>query len=130
MQDFKTYLDEEMGLETSAVLWPDAASLPMFLARAARYWLCSSDDVEYLAAEVEGDASLPNLKRIPSQLARRTDLSVVIVADIDARQRKALVRQGMPFVVPGRQAYLPFLGFVASTARPLRALGERLSPSA
>ncbi|WP_139652491.1 helix-turn-helix transcriptional regulator [Raoultibacter phocaeensis] len=130
MKDFKAYLEEELGLALTATPWNDAANLPVFLSRAAQYWQCVTGGVRFLVAEVNGGESLPDLKRIPSQLARRTDLSVVVVADIDARQRKALVRQGVPFIVPGRQAYLPFLGFVATSARPVRALGERLSPSA
>lgn len=125
---FEQYLDQEMGLVVSAIPWRDADKLPVFLARSARYWLCACTGVEFIVAEVEGAVSLPDLKRIPSQLARWTDLPVAVVADIDARQRRALVRQGMPFIVPGRQAYLPFLGFVASAARSPRALGDRLLP--
>ncbi|MEG2458328.1 MAG: hypothetical protein RSA89_00765 [Raoultibacter sp.] len=131
MENFYAYLDREMGLKTTVNPWSDAEKLPVFLSHAAKYCLCLSDGVHYITAEIEeAEASLPDLKRIPSQLARRTTLPVAIVANLDARQRKALVQQGIPFIVPGRQAYLPFLGFIANTARALRVLGKRLSPSA
>ncbi len=43
--------------------------------------------------------------------------------DSRADRRKALVSQGFPFVVPGRQAFLPMLGFVASTVTGVRPGG-------
>lgn len=57
-------------------------------------------------------------------------MPVAIVAQIDARQRKALVSQGFPFVVPGRQAFLPMLGFVASSGQERAPLAKILAPGA
>ena len=65
----------------------------------------------FIAAEVEREAPPPELKRIASQVSAQAGMPVAIVAQIDARQHKALVSQGVPFVVPGRQAFLPMLGF-------------------
>lgn len=64
-------------------------------------WFCANIGTDFVVAEVDGDSTLPDLKRISSQLARRTRSPVVLVADINARQRKALVQQGLPFIVPG-----------------------------
>lgn len=128
MDDFTTYLKDEMGLLVTDVEWSEAADLPLFLSAAAVYRLCSCNGIDFIAAKAGGEASLPDLKRIVSQVSARAGLPVVLVAQIDARQRKALVSQGIPFVVPGRQAFLPMLGFVANAKRDPLPLAKVLAP--
>ncbi len=129
LSEFATYLKEEMGLAVVDEEWSGAGDLPLFLAKAARYRMCSCSGVAFIVAEIDQEASLPELKRIASQVSVRANLPVVLVSRIDARQRKALVSQGIPFVVPGRQAFLPMLGFVASARRDALPLAKTLAPS-
>lgn len=128
MNNFITYLKEDMGLLVTSSEWPGAADLPLFLAKAATYRLCACSKINFIAAEIEQEAPLPDLKRIASQVSARAHLPVALVAQIDARQRKALVSQSIPFVVPGRQAFLPMLGFTASTKRDPLPLAKILAP--
>lgn len=128
LNTFTSYLKEELGLAVSDRKWPGANDLPLFLAKAASYRLCSCSGVDFIAAEVKKDASLPELKRIASQVSARSGLQVVLVAQIDARQRKALVSRQVPFVVPGTQAFLPMLGFAVRTRRGTAPLAETLAP--
>ena len=129
MNDFTAYLKEEMGLLVVEREWPEAVDLPLYLAKAASYRLCSCNGVDFISATIGQSASLPDLKRIASQVSARTGLPVALVAQIDARQRKALVSQGIPFVVPGRQAFLPMLGFAASKKGDPLPLAKALAPS-
>ena len=79
------------------------------------------EGIAFVAAKMENEDGLPDIKRVHNQLGRYTDLPVVIVSEtLDARQRKALVVQGVPFVVPGVQAFLPFLAFAATSREPRR----------
>lgn len=128
MTDFRTYLKDEMGLLVTDDDWPEARDLPLFLAKAAAYRLCSCNGVDFIAAKIGREASLPNLKRVASQVSMIAGLPVVLVAQIDARQCKALVSQGVPFVVPGRRAFLPMLGFVTSGKRDPLPLARVLAP--
>lgn len=131
MIDFLSYLHDELGLFIQAKAWGGVPSLPVYLERAARYWLCSCNGVNFIAAKVGPGATLPELKRISAQLAKQCELSVMLVSeDANPRQRRALVQQGISFVVPGKQAYLPFLAFAATAAAKQRTLKEKLSPSA
>lgn len=114
LKDILIYLENMLGLRISTVEWIVPPSMPVFLRKAADYFLCSCDGIDFIVASARGGESLPDLKRISNQLARYTELSVALASNcIDSRQRKALVSQGIPFIVPGKQAYLPFLGFVA-----------------
>lgn len=130
MTDFIAYLKDEMGLLVRTSPWREAKDLPIYLAKGASYHLCTCNGIEFIAASVEQESSLLDLKRLVSQVSTKANLSVVLVAQIDARQRKALVTQGIPFIVPGRQAFLPMLGFVAKTTRKLLPLAKTLAPSA
>ncbi len=130
LSDFKSYLKEGLGLSVIDKKWSDAAGLPLFLSKAADYRLCSCGKIDFIVAQVEGQTSLPELKRLASQVSVRAGLHVVLAAQIDARQRKALVAQGIPFVVPGRQAFIPFLGFAASSKREEAPLAKVLAPGA
>ena len=85
LKDFKSYLKEEMGLLVTDGKWSGAGDLPLFLAKAVSYRLCSCNGVGFIAAEVEREASLPELKRMASQVSARAGMPVAIVAQIDAR---------------------------------------------
>ncbi len=144
MEDFERYLGETLGIAAGARPWDGADSLPLFLSRAADYFLCDARGAGFIAAAIKGDADLPALKRVSAQVSRRSGLPVALVCDsLDARQRKALIGQGVPFIVPGRQVYLPFAALVATesggasprvrvklSARALAAFVTALSDSA
>lgn len=129
MNELEKYLSQYLGLKVEYCEWCPDNSLPFFLAHAASYARCKIGDVAFVAAKVNNAENLPSVKRVHNQLGRHTDLPVVIVSeDLDARQRKALVAQGVPFVVPGAQAYLPFLALAATAREPRRYRREdRLS---
>lgn len=115
MDDFLTYLYQSLGLRVSFEDWDGAKRMPLFLGKAASYYQCECSGVEFVAAVPKGAEALPALKRIVAQVGRYTDLAIVLVSrDIDPRQRRALTAQGIAFVVPNRQAYLPFLALAAS----------------
>lgn len=129
LNDFRTYLNDELGLHVIDAEWPGGADLPLFLSKAAAYRLCACNGASFIAAVVECSSSLPDLKRINSQVSAWSGLPVVLVAQIDARQRRALVSQRIPFVVPGRQAFLPMLGFAMSAKSDAAPLSKVMAPS-
>ena len=123
MDELRKYLNETLGLKIEYGEWLPDANLPLFLSRSASYARCVFEGIAFVAAKMENEDGLPDIKRVHNQLGRYTDL--------DARQRKALVVQGVPFVVPGVQAFLPFLAFAATSREPRRyRRGGRLSSRA
>lgn len=132
MDKLRKYLNETLGLKIEYGEWLPDANLPLFLSRSASYARCVFEGIAFVAAKMENEDGLPDIKRVHNQLGRYTDLPVVIVSEtLDARQRKALVVQGVPFVVPGVQAFLPFLAFAATSREPRRyRRGGRLSSRA
>ena len=105
MDELRKYLNETLGLKIEYGEWLPDANLPLFLSRSASYARCVFEGIAFVAAKMENEDGLPDIKRVHNQLGRYTDLPVVIVSEtLDARQRKALVVQGVPFVVPGGTA--------------------------
>lgn len=130
MKEVSRYLKDSLGFDLSTESYSDSSSWPLFLERAADYCLCSVGGVRFVIASIPGNATLPELKRVFNQATKRAGMPIVLANDdIDARQRKALVQQGIPFVVPDKQAYLPFLGFIAAAKTEKRSFGEYLAPS-
>lgn len=116
MDELGKYLNEALGLKIEYGEWLPDADLPFFLSRSASFSRCAVGGVAFVAAKVGDEEGLPGIKRVHNQLGRYADLPVAIVSEtLDARQRKALVAQGVPFVVPGVQAFLPFLAFAATS---------------
>lgn len=110
MNEAITYLQEALGLSAKAKTWPESARLPLHL-RSIEVRAVDANGFSFLLASLPTGVGLPEAKRVYSQLTLRSEAPVVIsFPDADARQRKALVAQGIPFVCPGRQAFLPFMG--------------------
>lgn len=110
MNEALTYLQEALGLSAKAKTWPGFAHLPLHL-RSIEVRAVDANGFSFLLASLPTGVGLPEAKRVYSQLTLRSEAPVVIsFPDADARQRKALVAQGIPFVCPGRQAFLPFMG--------------------
>ncbi len=117
MDEELAYLKEALGFEAQASDYIGADDLPLFLRTCNDIRLFAVNGSRFVVVRPTGGASLPDLKRLHAQLQRRIDMPVAVSAPhADARQRKALVRQGIPFICVGRQTFLPFLG-AASTER-------------
>lgn len=128
------YLKDALGLNAEAEIWPGTSSLPLHLRSRIDVLAIESGGMSFLLARPTGETSLSELKRLHTQLTKRTGIHVAVSApNANARQRKALVSQGVPFVCAGKQTSLPFLG-IASTewgkGKLERKRGDKLSPKA
>ena len=101
MNEALIYLQEALGLSAKTKTWPGSARLPLHL-RAIEVRAVDTNGFSFLLASLPtGGSGLPEAKRVYSQLALRAETPVVVsFPDADARQRKALVAQGIPFVCP------------------------------
>lgn len=118
MTQYAQFLKDFLGIAATCEPWESASHLPLAFAKAADYYTCNALGTEFIVADVPSGASLPELKRLFKQVSRRVDLPVVLACkSIDSRQRKVLIAQGIPFIVPDFHVSLPFLGFAASKGR-------------
>lgn len=108
-----TYLHETLGLDARLRKWSGARKLPYFLQDAFDLCELQLHDRQLLLASGRKER-LPPLSALRTQLDKLTEITerpVVFAAKtLASYERKRLVEQKVPFVVPGNQLYLPDLG--------------------
>lgn len=132
MNEALVYLQEALGLSIKTKAWHGSARLPLHL-RAVAIRAIDANGFSFLLANLPAGTGLPEVKRVYSQLSLRAEVPVAVsFPDADARQRRALVAQGVPFVCPGRQAFLPFMGMAYTERSSFRSYNRatKMSPNA
>ena len=109
----------------SGFLMPTCRS---FFRAPASYARCVFEGIAFVAAKMENEDGLPDIKRVHNQLGRYTDLPVVIVSEtLDAKARKALVVQGVPSSFLACRPSL-LLAFASTTSRRRRYRRKNYPP--
>jgi hypothetical protein len=113
LSELRTYLQEALGVDVDIRPSDVGGTLPYFLQDAFDLHQLRLRDRQILLAS-------PRKRRLPPLSALRTQLDklasiagqpvVLVVSTLASYERKRLVQQGVPFVVPGNQMYLPDLG--------------------
>lgn len=107
------YLRDSLGFTAKIRPWPGAAKLPYFLQDAFETRELSLLGHQVLLVNHRRDR-IEGLAEVRSQLNKLralASLPVIYVTDaLASYERKRLVEQQVPFLVPGNQLYLPDLG--------------------
>jgi hypothetical protein len=127
----RKYLHEALGIDAAIRQWAGARKLPYFLQDAYELYELRIRDLSILLAVNQREKTL-RLTTIRDQLDKLKSLAdrpVVYVTDaLASYERKRLIEQKVPFIVPGNQLYLPDLGidlreyFRQKTQSPKHAL--------
>lgn len=126
------YLNQTLGLNAKISPWPEADQFPLYLRNGKKYFLLYIGGMECVLIETdENNFSLPAFRKQIAKLPAETDHIVLSFKHLDSRQRKALIEAGLPFIVPGSQVYLPFLGVVLQERmKSIKPAPKKLSPTA
>ena len=113
LPDLRVYLREALGVNVEIRPWVGGSKLPYFLQDAFDLSQFQLRDRKILLASAR-KLPLPPLSALRTQLDKLGSIAgqpVVLVArTLASYERKRLVQQQIPFVVPGNQMYLPDLG--------------------
>jgi len=112
--NIRDYLQQVIGIEVEvrATGNTELANMPLFLRNAYEYQRVSilDKDVVFAIVRVTDTPSPDQLKKQEEQLERMFAANIVFVFEwLEAYQRKRLVQKRLPFMVPGKQLYIPFL---------------------
>jgi DNA-binding MarR family transcriptional regulator len=107
------YLHDSLGFTAKIRPWPGAAKLPYFLQDAfdTRELTLLGHPILLANHRAGRNEGLAEVKAQLNKLRSIASLPVIYVTDaLASYERKRLVEQQVPFLVPGNQLYLPDLG--------------------
>lgn len=112
--DIRTYLQEVLGIGTRIRPWAGARSLPFHLRDAydfADTLLFATPCVLVIADRpLEGDVDIRRHIDLVAKHAPAGTLAVYVTPALASYERRRLMAQRVPFIVPGNQMFLPPLG--------------------
>ncbi|MBM4387060.1 MAG: hypothetical protein FJ088_04935 [Deltaproteobacteria bacterium] len=112
-KDIERYLGETLALPVTAEPWKDAVRLPLFLREEYDFYLATLMGVRCLlmAAKREEEPTPAVVRKQMSRLLEKWDGEAIYVrSEVSSHNRKRLIEHNVPFIVPGKQMYLPMLG--------------------
>jgi hypothetical protein len=107
------YLQETLGIQPATRPWPGTAKLPYYLQDEFEIHELKAADRSILLA-VSRRKKHPTPSTLRERLEKLKTLAsrpvVYVIGALASYERKRLIEQKVPFIVPGNQLYLPDLG--------------------
>lgn len=119
----KSYLKNTLGIIADIQTWIPKQKLPAHLSEGTEFFLLTVYGIVSLVLKVnQADFQMQEFQRHKLELRQYCDFQIVLCFDrITSYQRKILIENRQPFIVPDNQLYMPFLGialqehFISST---------------
>ena len=130
----KNYLNEVLALKPRVKAWAKSQSLPIYLRELYTFQSIVLYDQSCLLLCDESD-SAPSSKALTKhiqQVQKKFEGAVIYVREqVSAYQRKRLIEEGIAFIIPNNQMYLPPLGLdLREQFKSAKKKVETLSPVA
>ena len=133
IQQSEQYFRETLGITVVAHPWAEGSGLPQYLRERYRFFKMNMLETEFvLMADTGEEEQTPAvIGKHLDQVRSRHELELVYVRNaVTSYNRKRLIEQKIPFVVPGNQMYLPMLGIdLREHLKRLREKKPVFSPS-
>lgn len=133
LHQLERYLHDTLGVAVTTTPWRGGERLPHFLKELYRFAKIDLLGMHgLLAVDANPAEQSPAAVRKHMDLLRtKQDAEVIYVrAQVTAYNRKRLIEQQVPFIVPGNQMYLPMLAIeLREHFRRLRAVPTTFSPA-
>lgn len=131
--DVARYLAEVLGEQVAVRPWEGEKGLPLFLRE--RYTFLAARLLEnpilFMAARTPDEETPATIRKHLAQAKEKAGRTVVYVRDgVTSYNRRRLIEHRIPFIVPGRQMYLPPLGLdLRERFDQKRRPGDAIGPS-
>lgn len=127
------YLKATLGVSVAPAPWQEQEELPFFLTDLYQFFQTSLLESPCLLAIAKSkeDETPATIEKHFRQIQKRWDGHVIYVHSfVSSYNRKRLIDHKVPFIIPGNQMYLPFLGIdLREHFKKLRTAITTLSPS-
>jgi DNA-binding MarR family transcriptional regulator len=124
------YIADTLGIDVNCKSWN--GSVPFYLTDGYAFQDASLGGMACLFVKPKNELpALDTVKKHLAKIAEIADMPLVLeINALNARQRKALIRDHIPFVMDGVQLYLPFMGVLLQERYPAPSpQSEKLMPT-
>ncbi|MBX3415038.1 MAG: MarR family transcriptional regulator [Pirellulales bacterium] len=129
----KRYLQDTLGVIATVTNWSPQNRLPLFYRSSYQFLQTAILETRCLlmVERVEEALAPAKILKQMEQLRPKWDGELIYVrGQISSHQRKRLIEQKVPFLIPGNQLYLPMLGIdLREYFRQARQISPGLSPA-
>lgn len=127
------YIEKILGVNVSLEPWEHFAKMPYFIQDKYDIKIATIGGIAALFLYPKGE--LDRIEALKKQIARiqKAEIlpAVVVLPSVSRYRRDALIDAQIPFVVPGKQMYLPFLGtYLTERCDAETVKLEKLQPAA
>lgn len=131
----RTYLADTLHLAVALEAWGGGTSLPIFIGKRYRFYhiTLARRPCLIMAASAAVDISPAEISKHVALVTATYEGVVIYAAEtMSATTRSRLIAQGVAFIVPGNQLYIPQLAMDLREhfRAPAKKRGEHLSPAA
>ena len=130
---FQLYMKETLDIAVQPKKWIAAEKLPFYLQNIYVFFKVSILDTPCLAmaAKDEVEQTPATIHKHILMVQKKWDHEIIYVhPKVSSYNRKRLIEHKVPFVVPGNQMYLPFLGIdLREHFKKIRNINPQCSPS-
>ncbi|NLH49298.1 MAG: hypothetical protein GX444_11950 [Myxococcales bacterium] len=127
------YLKEVLGIQIAVAPWRESGRLPAFLRDQYLFFQTTIDGQPCLLMKDRAKAELSpaTVRKHMALVLEKWNADIIYVRDrVTSYNRKRLIEQKIPFIVPGNQMYLPMLGIdLREHFRKLRLPTPTLTPA-
>lgn len=119
LEEIATYFHQLFGARLALAPYDGMNAVPYLLRSSYTFFVAKINGLNFLLMcnQKKTKPTPGAVKKHAAIVQKHLDIPVVYVAEsMPSYQRIRLLRQQMPFIVPGRQLYLPFLGMAFSEA--------------
>lgn len=106
------YIDDLFGVSLTLEEYTNVNELPVFLTQKYDFYLARMFENKFLIMYVKDDNELHlgAIKKHVKKLGVINHDVVMVMDKLNNYRRQSLIKNRMPFIVPGLQIYLPFIG--------------------
>lgn len=127
------YLEETLNIKVSYENWDGQDSLPYLLLDTYSFKVAVLNGIRTLFIYPKEDIeAISTVKKNLGVIVKIADIPLVLILKrCTARERSALIYKNIPFIVEGKQIYLPFMGMLLQESYSQPSFKrDSLSPSA
>ncbi|MBP1920510.1 hypothetical protein [Youngiibacter multivorans] len=112
----KEYLEQSLKRKIEITVFDKTESLPLQYVGLYHLHSVNMDGVQWLIAEPKEKPGLASMRKNQRQLEKLTGLNCALyLKSINSYSKDIMVNEGIPFIVEGKQIYLPFIGVLLAT---------------